>query len=184
MNNPNMTGDEWKKQVYEVVYAAEARRNFGHKTNIVRKADATINKAINEFLKIYPHSRRYETRRYNRENNTKNGTFLDVIKDDPMRRSIFYCMLVDLLGEEAPIKEWSGNVLVDIIRPLAEIRHDKSKGYNATLRLVYGKMPVCWKNRMTRTGLTKKSEIILGDKKLQKLFRATVEKMLEEINAE
>lgn len=177
-----MTAEEWKDKVYAVAYAAEVRRNFGHKCDLNRKTRATINEAIKLFLKVYPHSRRYETRRYNREN-PDGGTFLDAIKNDPMRRDIFYCMLVDMIGEEAPISKWSESILSEIVRPLAEIRKDKSKGYNATLRLIYGRMPVCWKNRMTRTGKSKKSEIILNDKKLQKLFRVTVEKMLEEINA-
>lgn len=177
-----MSGEEWKKRVYDTAYAYCFRLNFGHKCDLRRKTLETINEATKKFLRVYPHSRRYETRRYNRENNTKDGTFLDTIKDDTKRREIYYAMLCDFLGEEAPLKG-TGNILVDVVRPLAEIRRDKSKGYNATLRLVYGKMPVCWKNRMTRTGKNKKSEIILADKHLMKLFRETIQKMLDSENA-
>ena len=175
-----MTPEEFKEKVYELSYAAVYRENFGHKCDLDRKAHEKINEGIHKFLRVYPHSRRYETRRYNRENGTKDGTFLDAIKGDKMRRSVFLAMFADYVGSDAPL---SLSPLSEVVRPLAEQRGDKSLGFNGTIRLVFGQIPINWNLKKKRTGCSNKKDIIMSDPKLQKLFRATVEKMLDEINA-
>ena len=175
-----MNSEKWKEKVYKTAYAAVWRQNFGHKCNLEVKAESLINEVVKEFLVVYPFSRRYETRKFNRDNNTKNGTFIDFISHDETLRSIFYNRLIDKIGGEY---NNDGTSLSNVVEPLARKRHDKSKGYNATLRLVYKRMPVSWKNRITRSSGETKQNLILRDPKLQKMFRNTVNAMLEEINA-
>ena len=174
-----MSPEEFKKKVNAVAYAAVYRENFGHKCDLDRKAQEKINEGIKKFIRVYPHSRKYETRRYNRENHTKDGTFLDAIKDDKMRRSVFLAMFSDYCGSDAPLQL---SPLGEVVRPLAEARGDESLGFNGTIRLVFGQIPINWNLKKRRTGCESKSDIIMSDPKLQKLFRATVEKMLDEIN--
>ena len=76
--------------------------------------------------------------------------------------------------------------IVEIIRPFAESRNDSSKGYNATFRIVYKKMPVDWGIREARYkkkhNLTKRPQridMIANEPALRKIFEKTVKENMK-----
>jgi hypothetical protein len=74
----------------------------------------------------------------------------------------------------------------DTIKPLAELYHDKSVGYNNTYRKVYAAMEVDWKRRQSRyrnvngnKNRPSKMHLLEEDTKLLIMFNTTVNKLIE-----
>lgn len=71
--------------------------------------------------------------------------------------------------------------ITEYLRPMAESRSDKSKGFCATFRIIYRKMPVDWeaetRNYMRKKGITmrpQRIDMVASSPRLKKIFVETV----------
>ena len=178
-------GKEWRKSMYKMVDHL-----------------LLIDSRFEDRLAVMNYIRSYMTRNYGvvwaqeekeyKERYGSHPKFLELVYDNENIRSIFECVLADLVGNVGKNRGHKPNTIEDIIRPLIEIRHDTSKNGCQTYRTVYTRMEgeygVSWKNHMTRymnenkpAKKPSKKELITNKYQLRKKFEMSVADLLSEL---
>lgn len=122
----------------------------------------------------------------------KKPSTIDVVYNNEIYRSIFESVLTDIDGDNIKKEKKSSITTDDIIQPLIERYNDKSNAGMHTYMVVYKHMDknnkICWKNRMVRyrnkygaKNITKKN-VINANTALLKMFKKSVEELLQEEN--